>query len=117
MKLSMSKREVQLYLDDIFQSIVHIEEYTKGLLFEEFSKDQKTIDAVIRNFEVLGEAPARLSEEFKEEHAIVPWSAMIGMRNKVVHECFGIDPEIIWKTVQEDIPVLKKDLEKLEIGE
>lgn len=109
----MSKREAQLYLDDIIQSIAHIEQYTAGLSFEDFSKDAKTIDAVVRNFEIMGEAAARLPEEFTERYSIVPWSALIGMRNKVIHEYFGIDPEIIWKTIQEDIPKLKADLEKM----
>lgn len=109
----MSKRDAQLYLDDIFQSIDHIEQYTVGLTFEEFSQDSKTIDAVLRNFEVLGEAAARLPEEFTEKYSFVPWSSMIGVRNKVIHEYFGIDPEIIWKTIQEDIPKLKLNLEQL----
>ena len=109
----MSKREAELYLHDIFQSIAHIEQYTEGLSFEDFSNDAKTIDAVVRNFEVLGEAAARLSEDFKEQYSFVPWSAMVGMRNKVIHEYFGIDPEIIWKTIQEDIPALKAELKQI----
>jgi len=113
MRRYMSKREAQLYLDDIFQSIAHIEQYTEGLSFEDFLHDAKTIDAVVRNFEILGEAAARLPEDFKEQYSFVPWSAMVGMRNKVIHEYFGIDPEIIWKTIQEDIPVLKDNLKKL----
>lgn len=109
----MSKRDVQLYLDDIHESLERIDHYTKGLSFEDFTHDAKTIDAVVRNFEVMGEAAAHLSEDFKEQHASVPWNAMIGMRNKVVHEYFGIDPEIIWKTIQQDMPELREVLEKI----
>ena len=110
----MSKREIQLYLDDIYQSIAHIEQYTTGMSYKDFSEDPKTIDAVLRNFEILGEAAARIPEEFKEEYSLVPWSAMIGVRNKVIHEYFGIDPEIIWKTIQEDIPTLKAELKQMD---
>lgn len=110
----MSKRDVQLYLDDIRESLVHIEQYTAGISFEEFSQDAKTIDAVVRNFEIMGEAAARLPEEFTERYSFVPWSALVGMRNKVIHEYFGIDPEIIWKTIKEDLPVLKKDIDRMD---
>lgn len=106
----MSKRDVRLYLDDIHESLERIERYAKELSFEDFACDPKTIDAVVRNFEVMGEAAARVPEDFKEQHAFVPWSAMVGMRNKVIHEYFGIDPEIIWKTIQQDIPELKRAL-------
>lgn len=107
----MSKKDPKLYLTDIVDSISRIEEYTRGFSFEDFKNDLKTIDAVVRNFEVIGEAAANLPEEFREKYSKIPWSQIIAMRNKVIHEYFGIDPEIIWKTVQEDLPELKKELE------
>lgn len=108
----MPKREVQLYLTDIKDSIVRIEEYTRDFSFNDFKSDLKTIDAVVRNFEIIGEAAANLPEDFTEKYSEIPWSQIIGMRNKVAHEYFGIDPKIIWKTIQEDLPALKKQLER-----
>lgn len=109
----MSKRDTKLYLEDIREATAHIESYTHGLSFEEFKNDPKTIDAVVRNFEIMGEAAAHLTDEFKETHPEIPWSRVAGMRNKIAHEYFGIDSEIIWKTIQEDIPRLKALMAKL----
>ncbi len=109
----MSHRETRLYIDGIEQSIAHIEEYVRGLSFEDFACDPKTMDAVIRNFEVMGEAATNLPDDFKARHPKMPWGKMIGMRNKVAHEYFGVDPEIIWKTILEDIPELKTGFAQL----
>ncbi len=106
----MLKRDYKLYITDIKESIARIEEYTRDFSFENFKDDHKTIDAVIRNFEIIGEAAANLPEEFTEKYSEIPWGKIIGMRNKVVHEYFGVDPAIIWKTLQEDIPRLKEML-------
>ncbi|MCF7845574.1 MAG: DUF86 domain-containing protein [Candidatus Pacebacteria bacterium] len=102
-----------LHLKDIVDSINKIERYTKKLSFEKFSNDDMAIDAVIRNLEIIGEASKNLSEEFKEKNSIIPWGSIVGMRNKAIHEYFDLDIEILWKTVKEDIPTLKKDLEKI----
>lgn len=109
----MSKRSPRLYLEDIKSSIENIEDYTKDLTFEEFSNDKKTIDAVVRNLSIIGEAVNNLPEDFKEKHSDVPWREIIGMRNKSVHEYFGVDFEIVWKTINEDLIYLKKKLKKL----
>lgn len=78
-----------------------------------FVHDKKTIDAIVRNLEVIGEAANYVSQEFKTLHPAVPWREMISMRNKVLHEYFGIDLEILWKTTHEDLPQVKQELEKL----
>lgn len=109
----MSKRNIALYAEDIRNSIRNIEAYTRGISFKKFKSDFKTIDAVVRNFEIIGEAAIKVPEKLKEEYNSIPWSKMIGMRNKVIHEYFGIDSEILWKTIKEDVPLLKKDIEKL----
>lgn len=72
--------------------------------------DEKTVDAVIRNIEVIGEASSHLSAEVKKRYAAVPWSMVKGIRNILAHEYFGVDLEIIWKTIQEDLPTLKTSL-------
>lgn len=109
----MSKRLPKLYLEDISNSISNIEDYTKGLSFVNFSNDKKTIDAVVRNLEIIGEAARNIGEGFTESHSELPWSEMVGMRNKVIHEYIAVDVEILWKTLKEDLPKLKDQIKHL----
>ncbi|MBI2019669.1 DUF86 domain-containing protein [Candidatus Daviesbacteria bacterium] len=109
----MSKREPLLYLQDILTSLSRIEDYTKSLSFDDLKSDWKTIDAVIRNLEILGEAARNIPEEIIDKYPDVPWGYMVSMRNKVLHEYFGVDQEILWKTIKEDLPVLKLQIEKI----
>lgn len=109
----MSKRESELYLQDILISIQRIEEYTKGLSSKDFEVDWKTVDAVVRNLEIIGEAAKNMPEEIIEKYPEIPWSSMISMRNKVIHEYFGVDVEILWKTIYEDLPSLKEEIAKI----
>lgn len=103
-------RNIQLYLNDILLSIGKIQKYVKNFTFDEFVKDDKTVDAVIRNFSIIGEAGTRIPEDIQEKYSQLPWHEIIGMRNKVVHEYFGLNEEILWKTIQDDLPRLKKEL-------
>lgn len=107
------KRSLNLYLEDIRTAINKIERYTKTKSFAGFRKDEKTIDAVIRNLEIIGEAAKSIPQETKDMHRCIPWKGIIGMRNKVIHEYFGVDVEILWKTVKEDISGLKEKIEEL----
>ena len=109
----MSKREIDLYISDITESSKKIKKYIKGLTFADFKKDGKTLDAVIRNLEVIGEAAYNLPKEFKKKYPEIPWTDVSDMRNKLVHEYFGVDSEIIWKTINEDLPLLVKKIEKI----
>lgn len=109
----MSKREAKLYLEDIAEAIRKIDKYTRGMSKQRFLSDEKSIDAVVRNFAVIGEAVTHLPKEIKAAHPDIAWKEIIGLRNKVVHEYFGVDEEILWKTVQEDLPVFKKQIKKL----
>lgn len=104
---------IDLYLSDIKIAIRKIQKFTRGISFENFSADEKTIDAVIRNFEIIGEASKNIPTEFKNKHKKIPWQKMIGLRNKMIHEYSGVDLEILWKTVEEDLPGLKKSLAML----
>lgn len=106
----MSKREPHLYLQDILTSIEKISDYTRGLTEERLDKDCKTIDAVVRNFEIIGEAAKNMPEDVVDKYPDVPWGKMVSMRNKVVHEYFGVDVDILWKTVNEDLPPLKEQI-------
>lgn len=107
------RRDARLYLKDIEISIKKIEGYTKTLKFNTFVKDEKTIDAVVRNLSIIGEAARNMPKDLRLKNPDVPWSEIIGMRNKVVHEYFGIDEQILWKTIKEDIPLLKKKIKKI----
>lgn len=109
----MSKRNVPLYLEDIKGSIKRIEGYTKRLSFNSFSKDEKTVDAVIRNLEIIGEAANNIPKEIKVNYPDIPWEKMISMRNKIIHEYFGVDLDILWATIKEDIPELKRKIRKI----
>jgi len=106
----MSKRPINLLLNDIRQAIDRIEEYIKNLSFDAFSDDQKSVDAVVRNLEIIGEAASRLPDEFKEKYSEIEWYKAVGLRHRIVHEYFGIDIEIIWQILQKDLPELKQKL-------
>ena len=99
----MSKRNDKLLLEDILEAIQKIKEYTKELNLESFIQDRKTTDAVIRNFEVIGEAANHLSKDIKDKNPEVPWHRLRGLRNRIVHECFGIDKEIVWAIIENDL--------------
>ena len=109
----MSRRGDKLYFEDIANSIEKIEKYVAGMNFESFSTDIKTVDAVVRNLSVIGEAVNNLSEKMKIDNSEIPWIEIIGMRNKIIHEYFGVDDEILWKTIKEDLPKFKELLDKI----
>jgi uncharacterized protein with HEPN domain len=109
----MSKRNPQLLIGDIIESGKRIIEYTEGLEFDEFIKDSKTIDAVIRNFEIIGEAANRLPEDFKELHQNIDWHKIRGFRNRIVHDYMGIDYSIIWEIKKSFLPQLLLSLEEI----
>ncbi len=109
----MSKRLPKLYVEDILTSIEKIEEYTNNLSFENFSSNQMIIDAVVRNLEIIGEAARNIPESFTDKYSELPWSSMVTMRNKVIHEYFGVDHDILWKTIAEDLPKLKEQIKQI----
>ena len=109
----MSKRGIGLYVADIQESISRIEAYTKGLTFEVFRDDKKTIDAVVRNLEIIGEAVKNIPESIQSLHPDIPWREIMGMRNKITHEYFGVEEETLWKTVTDDLPQFKKQIAAL----
>jgi uncharacterized protein with HEPN domain len=106
-------REWRLRVDDVLEAIARIERYVEGLTFEQFQADQKTVDAVIRNLEVIGEAVRHLSAHRLSLPSEIPWTDIAGMRNVLIHAYFGVDLKIIWQTIVEDLPVLKVELQKL----
>nr|WP_262485309.1 DUF86 domain-containing protein [Dyadobacter fermentans] len=89
--------------------------YTEGQSFDEFIEDDKTVDAVIRNFEIIGEAASRLPEEFRDRHTTVDWHKIRGFRNRIVHDYFGIDYAIVWDIKTQYLPHLLAELSKLNL--
>jgi len=102
-----------MYLEDIQVAMDRISEYIKGFQFIEFKRDYKTVDAVIRNFEIIGEASKNIPKEVKEKYSDVPWSEMYVLRNKVIHEYFGVDYEIIWDIASNYLPENKKQIDEV----
>lgn len=102
----MSKRDLRLYCMDILDSGSAIHEFVKDLSFEEFCCDRKTYSAVIREFEIIGEAVAKLPDELKQRHSNIEWQDIKDFRNLLIHEYFGIDLEIVWKIIQDDLQLL-----------
>ncbi|MEM2939902.1 MAG: DUF86 domain-containing protein [Candidatus Bathyarchaeia archaeon] len=103
----MRKRDYRDYFQDIIDSINDIEDFTKNMSFEDFARDKKTINAVIRSLEVIGEATKNIPKSIRDKHPSIPWRKMAGMRDKMIHEYFGVDVKILWKTIKKDIPPLK----------
>jgi uncharacterized protein with HEPN domain len=92
----MYKRSPELLVSDILDSCQKILNYTADMDFDDFSQDEKTIDAVIRNFEIIGEAANRLPEDFKDANPDIDWHRIRGFRNRIVHDYMGIDYAIVW---------------------
>lgn len=111
----MSKRDHILLLEDMLDSALKIKKYTELLDFEGFVKDDKTIDAVVRNLEIIGEAANRIDLDFRAMNPEIEWNRIRGLRNRIVHDYFGIDYEIVWSIIQNDLENLidrMKDLIK-----
>ena len=103
----MRKRIYLDYIQDILDTIADIEEFVSGLDFEDFGKDKKTLYAVIRGIEVIGEAAKKIPDIIRDRYKDIPWRDMAGMRDKLIHDYFGVDVEVLWKTIEQDIPLLR----------
>ena len=108
----MSKRDFRLYFEDILESTKKIEGYIANLTYNDFVKDNKTIDAVVRNLETIGEAAKQIDEETKKKYDDIPWREIVDFRNRIIHGYFVIDYEIIWQIISKDLPDLKQKVEK-----
>lgn len=108
-------RELNVYLQDILEGISRIEKYTNEMTIDAFDEDLKTKDAVIHCLEVIGEAVKNIPQDFRKQHAEIPWKEIAGMRDVLIHEYFGVLTDKLWETIERDIPELKKKLQ--EIGE
>ena len=109
----MPHRAWEFRVADIVDSIEKILSYTAGMSFEQFCKDSKTIDAVIRNFTIIGEAARHIPDEIVQSHPEIPWREMADLRNIIVHEYSGVNEKIIWETIETDLPGLLSSLRKI----
>lgn len=109
----MPKRDPDLLIEDMLAAIRKIERYTSGMDWELFRQDEKTIDAVVRNLEILGEATRQMPEGFVARHPDVSWRQMAGLRNRIAHDYIGLDLELIWQVIRHDLPQLLIQLENL----
>lgn len=108
----MSKRDWQILVNDILFSIEKIENYTDALTYENFITNDLVKDAVVRNIEIIGEASNRIPDDFKTQNNNIPWNKLRGIRNRIVHDYFGVDHDIIWQIISNELNVLKQDLIK-----
>jgi len=112
----MIKRVYTDYVQDILDSINDIENFIEGMNFNDFKNDRKTINAVIRSIEVIGEASKKIPKSIRERHPDIPWKKIAGMRDKLIHEYFGIDLEILWKVAKEEIKKLEPEIKQILSG-
>ena len=109
----MSNRTYLEYLSDIQEAVRRATVYTDGMTYELFQMDTKTQDAEIRNLEVIGEAVKNLSIEFRNQYPNVPWKSMAGVRDRLIHHYFGVDFEIVWNIVIEELPDVAMKIETI----
>ena len=109
----MSSRDWRHRIEDILDAITEIQTFASGTTLEQFRADAKTLKAVAADLLIIGEAANHVPEDVQEAHPEVPWSVMRAMRNRIVHAYFDIDPDILWDTVQHDLPKLIEPLKRL----
>jgi len=107
------KREIGDYIEDIISSMDKTKDFIENMSFKEFIQDDKTVFAVVRALEIIGEAVKNIPDNYRKEYPEIPWKDIAGMRDKVIHEYFGVKLERVWETIKKDIPYLKPFFEKI----
>ena len=105
-------RNITLYVKDILQNMLEAEEFIEGMSYEQFISDKRTLNAVLRSLEVIGEAAKNIPDEIRVKYPDIPWKEMAGMRDKVIHLYFGVDKEVIWFVVKDRVPAIRPLIER-----
>lgn len=106
-------RNIRLYIRDILENMRDAEEFIRGMSYDQFAGDKRTVNAVLRSIEVVGEATKNVPDDIRSAYPQVPWKEMAGMRDKVVHFYFGVDKEIVWLVARDRIPALRPLIEQI----
>lgn len=106
-------RDISLHLQDILDAMLAVERFVEGMSFDEFKTDDKTSSAVIRKFEIIGEAAKQIPEEIRNKYPLIPWKEMAGMRDRLIHFYFGIKYELVWHTIKDVIPQVKPAIQDI----
>ena len=102
------------YIDHILDCIRKINKFSKGLSLREFKTNELVQDAIIRNIEIIGEASKNISKDTKQTYYKIPWKEIAGMRDKLIHDYLGVDVNVVWKTIHQDIPMLERLINEIE---
>lgn len=109
----MKNRSAELFFRDILESSTRIIKYSNGLGYDDLIKNEMAIDAIVRNFEIISEAAKYIPNEFKDKYSELPLKEMVGMRNILIHDYLGVNYKFIWQTIQEDLPELKRIVDRI----
>jgi uncharacterized protein with HEPN domain len=107
------KRRHLLFIKDMLDAADGIDAFVRGMGFDDFAADDKTVSAVVRKLEIIGEAAKNVPAAVRERHGSLPWSRLAKMRDRLAHGYFAVDNEIVWKVVTEELPVLKAELQRV----